>query len=288
MNDYVGLLRVGVTGSSGLIGAALVKRLDADSRYVPVPLDRSPTKESLEGLHAVVHLAGEPIAARRWTAEQKQRIAQSRSVGTRNLSEVIAELDQPPTVLISGSAIGFYGDRGDELLDEKASSGDGFLAQVCRDWEAATAPVADAGVRVCHARTGIVLSPKGGALKSLLLPFKLGIGGRVGDGTQWMSWISLEDEVSALIHLLETDILGPVNLVSNNPVTNTDFTKTLGKVLRRPALLPTPKLALKLRLGSELANELLFSSIRVTPSQLLATNFTFQHQNLDQALQSML
>ncbi len=303
--------RVAITGATGLIGRALTAELQQRGfKVVPVvraggsapadggdtggdivrwdPLAATIDTAALDGLHAVVHLAGEPIAARRWSAAQKQRIADSRIVATGLLAESLASLDRPPAVLISASAIGWYGDRGSEILHESSQPGEGFLADVCAQWEAAADPARAAGIRVCHPRTGIVLSTTGGALASLLTPFKLGIGGRVGNGRQYMSWITLADEVAALVWLLESDIEGPVNLTAPNPVTNAEFTKTLGEVLRRPTLLPTPKPALWARLGRELAQELLYSSARVQPSVLSDNGFEFSDPQLRGALESLL
>ncbi len=301
-------MRVAVTGSSGLIGRAVVERLhQGGHQAIPVlrgeaggrsasgttavfwdPAEGEIDSAGLEGLDAVIHLAGEPIAARRWSTRQKRRIANSRSRGTRVLAEALAYLRKPPEVLVSASAIGWYGSRGDEQLDESFGPGDDFLAGVCRDWEAAAAPARAAGIRVCHPRTGIVLSPAGGALASLLTPFRLGLGGRVGDGSQWMSWITLDDEVSALMWLLRANLDGPVNLTAPNPATNREFTAALGKALRRPTLLPTPKLALAARLGRELAEALLYSSARVVPSVLETDGFKFAHPQLAPALKALL
>lgn len=301
-------MRVAVTGSTGLIGRSLCELLNTVG-YTVVPLVRSATTSSasgnvtavrwdpasgaidwkaLEGVDAVIHLAGEPIAARRWSAEQKRRIADSRVQGTRLLAEALASLDAPPSVLVSASAIGWYGSRGDHRVDESSSPGEDFLARVCRDWEAAAEPAREAAIRVCHPRTGIVLSPLGGALASLLTPFRLGLGGRVGNGRQWMSWITLEDEVSALLWLINSEIEGPVNLTAPNPVTNRQFTAALGKALNRPTFLPTPKPVLWARLGRELAEALLYSSTRVAPTALQANGFRFAHPELEPALRALL
>jgi len=242
----------------------------------------------LEGCNAVVQLAGEPIASQRWTQTRKQRIADSRTQSTALLAATLAELDAPPEVLVSSSAIGFYGDRGDEELDESSISGDGFLAQVCRDWETAADPARTAGIRVIHPRTGVVLTKSGGALAEMLPFFRLGIGGRIGNGRQWMSWITLHDEVEALLWLLQADLEGPVNLTAPQPVTNSQLTRALGKALRRPTLLPTPKPALHARLGSELADALLYSSTRVKPVRLMEGGFTFSHGDIATALKAVL
>ena len=300
-------LRVAVTGSTGLIGRELVERLEAGGHQVvrvirpgssqgmgpstSVPWNPTTSRieaEGLEGLDAVVHLAGEPIAARRWSADQKRRIAQSRMQGTALLSQALARLSEPPGVLVSASAIGYYGSRGDDLLDESSSGGDDFLARVCRDWEAAADPARSAGIRVVHPRTGVVLSRSGGALAEMLPFFKLGIGGRIGSGRQWMSWITLHDEVSALLWLLEADVEGPVNLTAPEPVTNRELTAALGRALRRPAVLPTPKPALWAKLGRELTEALLYSSARVAPAVLQRRGFTFAHPDIATGLAAVL
>ena len=299
-------MRVAVTGASGLIGRALVERLEAGGhqavRVVRTGVAHGPDssavgwdpvaglidEEALEGLDAVVHLAGEPIAARRWSAEQKRRIANSRVRGTALLAGALARLDAPPGVLVSASAIGFYGDRGDERLDESSPGGDGFLAEVCRDWEAAADAARAAGIRVVHPRTGVVLSDSGGALAEMLPFFRLGLGGRVGDGRQWMSWITLHDEVEALAWLLDADVDGPVNLTAPAPVTNRELTEALGRALRRPTLLPTPKPALWAKLGRELTEALLYSSARVEPTVLQGGGFQFAHPEIATALSDLL
>ncbi len=299
-------MRVAVTGSTGLIGRALVERL-ASGGHQPVRVVRAtgapdqqgpvvswdPTEnqiegEALEGVDAVVHLAGEPIAARRWSDEQKKRIANSRTQGTALLAGALARLDQPPGVLVSASAIGYYGDRGDERLDEASSGGDGFLADVCRAWEAAADPARDAGIRVAHPRTGVVLSQSGGALAEMLPFFRLGLGGRIGRGRQWVSWITLHDEVEALLWLLTADVEGPVNLTAPEPVTNRQLTAALGRTLRRPTLLPTPKPALWARLGRELTEALLYSSTRVEPAVLTRRGFGFAHPDIATGLNDVL
>ncbi len=300
-------MRVAVTGSTGLIGRALVERLEADGhqtvRLVRPSRSSNPPGTSaitwdpsqgeidlagLEGIDAVVHLAGEPIAARRWSDEQKQRIANSRTQGTALLAGALARLDQPPAVLVSASAIGYYGDRGDERLDESSSGGRDFLAQVCRDWETAADPARDAGIRVAHPRTGVVLSQSGGALAEMLPFFRLGLGGRIGSGRQWMSWITLRDEVEALLWLLTADVEGPVNLTAPEPVTNRQLTAALGRALRRPTLLPTPKPALWARLGRELTEALLYSSARVEPALLVRRGFRFTHPDIATGLADVL
>jgi uncharacterized protein (TIGR01777 family) len=228
-------------------------------------------------------LAGEPIAAHRWSLEQKRKILESRSEPTATLATSLAAMDRPPRVLVSGSAIGYYGDRGDELLREDSAPGDDFLAQVCLAWEGATAPARDAGIRVAHIRTGLVLG-RGGALAKMLPLFKLGLGGRFGAGRQWWSWISIEDEIGAIRYLLDHEISGPVNVTGPEPVTNADFTRALGTVLHRPAVLPVPKFGPQLLLGRELGDQLLFSSQRVEPAVLIEHGYRFRHPELTSAL----
>lgn len=259
-----------------------------DRLWDPTADDLDPSV--LEGTDAVVHLAGAGIGDRRWTSEYKSLVRTSRVQSTALLSRAIAvtAASGGPSVFLSGSAIGIYGDRGDEVLDESSATGAGFLADVCREWEAATAPAADAGVRVAHLRTGIVLTPRGGALKKLLPLFRLGLGGRFGNGRQWQSWISLDDEIGAISHLLTHDVHGPVNLTSPNPMTNADFTKTLAHALHRPALFPVPAFGPALVVGRELADNLLFHSQRVAPTVLEDSQFDFRHRTLDTALTSLL
>lgn len=298
-------MHIAVTGSSGLIGSALVPLLrrqghqvtrlvrrpagDGDISWDPAAGALDPS--ALSDVDAVVHLAGAGIGDRRWTDAYKAEILSSRVRSTDTLAKAIATLRADglgPTVLLSGSAIGIYGAHGDEELDETAGIGTGFLADVCRDWEAATAPADEAGVRVAHLRTGIVLSPAGGALKKQLPLFKVGLGGKFGKGDAWQSWISLDDEVGAIVALLEAPISGPVNLTAPNPVTGATFARTLGSVLKRPAVLPVPSFGPKLLLGAELANALLFTGQRVVPTVLTAAGFTFQHPTLEPALRSLL
>lgn len=294
---------VAVSGASGLIGTALKGALERAGHRL-VPMSRSVSVEgaihwdpdtgaidagALEGVGAVVHLAGEGIGNKRWNDAQKARIRDSRVRGTTLLAETLAKLAKPPKVLLCGSAVGFYGDRGDEVLTESSRPGGGFLAELCVAWEAAAAPARDAGVRVSHLRTGIVLAGKGGVLPKMLKPFKLGVGGRLGSGSQWMSWISIEDEVGAIIHLLADDTpAGPVNLTAPNTVSNADFTKALGKALGRPTLLPAPKFGLKALLGPEMAQELLLSSQRALPTRLLDSGYVFRHPELGDALRAAL
>lgn len=298
-------MQIAITGATGLIGSVLADSLRKDGHTVirlvranPASGDRlwDPTADSLptsalEGVDAVVHLAGAGIGDRRWTESYKSLIRSSRVDGTSVLARAMAEMASAgtgPKVLLSGSAIGVYGNRGDEVLDESSTTGTGFLADVCREWEAATAPAEKAGVRVAHLRTGIVLTPRGGALKKLLPLFRLGLGGRFGSGRQWQSWISLDDEIGAIQHLLTADIEGPVNLTAPNPVTNAEFTKELARVLRRPALFPVPAFGPGLVVGKELADNLLFHSQRVLPKVLEKNSYEFRHQNVGAAFTSLL
>jgi len=302
-----------VTGSSGLIGSALGPAL-ARAGHRMIPMVRSATTKSdgllwdppngtidaggLEGINAIVNLAGEGIGEKRWNDAQKARIRDSRIKGTRLLAETLAKLQQPPAVLVSGSAVGFYGDRGDEILTEASPPGTGFLAELSRDWEAATAPAEAAGIRVAHLRTGIVLAAGGGALKKMLTPFKLGLGGKLGSGRQWMSWIALDDEVGAIVHLLgdgtaatitgPTPPAGAVNGTAPNPVTNAELTRAIGEQLKRPTVLPVPKAGLRLLLGGEMAEELLLGGQRVLPTRLLDSGYQFQFPNLGPALHRVL
>lgn len=295
---------IAVTGASGLIGTRLTDHLVANGhRVVPLvrtapaagtdaiqwdPVAGTIDAASLEGFDAVVHLAGEGIANKRWSAEQKRRILDSRVDGTTLLSTTLAGLNRPPAALLSGSAIGFYGDQGDTELTEDSPAGDIFLSEVCEAWEAASAPASEAGIRVAHLRTGIVLDPTGGALGKTLGLFRLGLGGRLGSGRQWWSWIGIDDEVGAIAFLLDHDISGPVNLTAPNPATNAEYTKVLGRVLGRPTLLPVPSFGPKLVLGSELAEQLLFTSARVLPQVLADAGYEFVSPDLEGALRKVL
>ena len=243
---------------------------------------------ALEGFDAVVNLAGENIAAHRWTAAQKSRIRESRIRGTKLLSEAISRIERRPAVFLSASAIGYYGDRGNEVLREDSAPGTDFLADVCRQWEAATEIASRKGIRTVHARTGIVLSSRGGALAKMMLPFKMGVGGQIGSGKQYMSWITIDDLARAFVHCLEASNLhGPVNMVSPSPVTNAEFTKILGRVLTRPTVFPLPAFAARIALG-EMADALLLSSARVEPTKLLSTRFGFLHRNLEEGLRAVI
>ena len=293
--------RILVSGSSGPIGAALlhlattrgydVTRLVRTAAAGASQITWDPFKplapELVSGFDAVVHLAGETIVGR-WTEKKKSRILQSRAVGTRNLSEALARAPQPPRVFISSSAVGYYGNRDHEVLQESSSPGQGFLPEVCRAWEAATKPAEDAGIRTAHIRTGLVLAASGGALPQMLTPFRFGIGGRVGDGRQWWSWIDIHDHVEAIHHILKTDVLrGPVNLVAPNPVTNAEFTKILASVLSRPAIFPVPAFVARLAFG-QMGDELLLASQRVEPTKLIASGFSFQYTDLRASLEELL
>ena len=296
------LVKVLVAGSSGLIGTALCSRLEREGHEVVRLVRRQPAQgelrwdpeageleqEALEGIEAVVHLGGRNIAAGRWTATVKAQLRQSRVQTTQLLAAGLAGLATPPRVLVCASAIGIYGNRRDEELDEESSTGEGFLAELGRAWEGASAVAAEAGIRVVQARLGLVMSRRGGALAKMLLPFRLGVGGKIGDGRQYVSWISLEDAVAALIYAVENDALrGPVNLTAPQPVTNAELTRTLGRLLRRPTLLPLPAFAAKLLLG-ELAEEGLLASQRVRPTRLLEAGFEFAHPELEGALRRAL
>jgi uncharacterized protein (TIGR01777 family) len=292
-----------VTGASGTIGTALVARLTADGHRVRRLVRRVPARPGevawdpaagtidaagLAGVGAAVHLAGEGIAERRWTPAQKRRILESRTLGTGLLATTLAGLDPRPAVLLSGSAIGFYGDGGDAVRTEESPRGAGFAADVVVAWEAAAAPAVEAGIRTAFLRTGIVQATTGGALAKLLPLFRLGLGGRIGSGRQWWPWIGVDDEVGAIVHLLGADVEGPVNLVSPEPVTNAEYTRTLARVLHRPAVLPVPLLAPALLLGRELATSLLGDSIRVEPARLLASGYDFRQPHLEGALRALL
>ncbi len=290
-----------MSGVSGPIGAALLPSLksrgyevtrlvrgtSSTSGQIPWGPAYSLPPESVSGFGAVIHLAGESIAGR-WTEARKQRILESRRLGTSHLAEALAQTSQPPRVLISGSAIGYYGNRGDDILREESASGDGYLSEVCRQWEGATQPATRAGIRTVQIRLGVVLSATGGALKTMLLPFRLGLGGNVGDGRQWWSWVHVHDVVGSIHHILQSDLLeGPVNVVSPRPVTNVEFTKILASVLSRPAILPMPAFAARLVLG-EMADELLLASQRVEPAKLVSSGYPFQFSDLKKALEEIL
>lgn len=295
-------MRILLTGAGGFLGTALGQRLTADGHAV-VALGRrsvsgggptwNPVAGTLDpgafaGVEAVVHLAGESIAGGPWTAARKHRIRESRIRGTTLLATTMARLDRPPAVLVSISAVGIYGNRFDEILTEASAPGDGFLAGVSTDWEASTRAASEAGIRVVIPRLGVVLHPAGGMLRQLLLPFRLGLGARLGSGQQWMSWVSLSDVLSVIQRaLISADLAGPINTVSPSPVTNAEFTTTLARALHRPAFLRAPAPILRLALG-QLANELLLSGQRCAPTRLLAVGFPFADPELAPALATML
>lgn len=296
-------MKIVVSGSTGLIGTALVKSLQ-DREHDVVRLVRRPVspgehaiawdpargtidRAGLEGADAVVHLAGESVFGR-WTAAKQQRIRDSRVVGTRTMSDAVAGLGRPPATFLAASAVGYYGDRGDEFLGETSAPGEDFLAHVARDWEAATAAATRAGIRVVTMRNGIVLAPRGGALGKMLPPFRLGLGGTVGSGNQYFSWITLGDIVQAILYLLDTpSLVGPVNMTAPVPVTNREFTKTLGKVLGRPTVVPVPAFALRMAFGAEGA-AMLQTGQRVVPNRLLASGFRFAFETVEPALRHLL
>lgn len=300
-------MRIAITGSSGLIGSALLARFEQEghavTRLVRATGVRDPRRRTavwippsgmidrtgLEAHDVVVHLAGEDIAGGRWTPARKQTIRESRIHGTRLLCETLATLTQKPRVLITASGIGYYGNhQPDHRLDESSPRGTGFLADLVRDWEQATTVAATAGIRVVHTRFGIVLSPRGGALSKMLLPFKLGLGGKVGSGRQVMSWVALDDVSSVMLHIIEHQTLsGPVNVVSPNAVTNADFTRALGRALARPTMLPLPAFAARLLFG-EMADALLLGGARVLPKRLEDSAYHFAYPRVEQALAHLL
>jgi uncharacterized protein len=296
-------MKVAISGSYGLIGTAVrndltrrgfeVFRLVRRAPLDPTEIAWDPTNPTpiytLEGFDAVVHLAGENLASGRWTKAYQTRIWQSRVQGTTSLATALSALSRPPSAFLCASAIGFYGRRGaDEILTEKSDAGHGFLPELCKAWEAASSPLEQAGIRVVHMRLGVVLSRLGGMLRRVLTPFQLGLGGRLGNGTQVMSWIDLDDVASAMFHLIDTDSLsGPVNLVSPRPVTNRYFANTLGRVLKRPAVLPLPAGLLRLLFGA-MADEVLLAGSRVHPEKLLASDFHFRFPELPKALEHAL
>jgi uncharacterized protein (TIGR01777 family) len=296
-------MRILITGATGLIGNALRRSFaergyemllasrgePKDGSYIQWTIENGFTEpERLEGLDAVVHLAGESVAGLRWTDEKKKSILDSRVLGTRNVVDAISKLSDKPKVLVSASAIGFYGERGDEELTESSAIGDNFLARVSREWEAESRRAEDAGIRTVLLRTGIVLSKDGGALATMLMPFRLGLGGVVGSGKQWMSWITLDDHIDVINFVIEHEtIRGAVNSTSPNPVTNEEFTKVLGLVLYRPTFIPLPEFAVSMMFG-EMGDELLLTSTRVIPKRLLDARFVFQYPKLKPALEHTL
>ena len=296
-------MKILVTGATGLVGSELVPFLTQQGHEVN-RLTHSKPKEAndivwdparnqlpkarIEGTDAIVHLAGENIAGKRWNEKVKEELRRSRLDGTKLLCETIAQMQSPPKSLICASAIGFYGNRGSELLNETSAAGTGFLADLCKDWEAACEPARQKGIRVVNIRIGVVLTPKGGALAKMIPPFKMGVGGIMGSGNQYWSWISIDDVVGVINHCLTHEkISGPVNTTTPRPVTNYEFTKALGAVLGRPTILPMPAFAARLALG-EMADALLLSSARVMPNRLSETGYQFHHPALEPALQSLL
>ena len=295
-------MKVAVTGSSGLIGTSLVSFLSKKDIVVSKILRENPEDDDISwkpedgdwnsaftgGVDGIVHLAGESVASGKWTRKKKEKIRNSRIEGTKRLCEHILKLPTPPSVLVCASAIGYYGNRGVEFLNEGSPRGSGFLPDVCLGWEEATESVSKAGIRVVNVRFGIVLSKDGGALAKMMTPFKIGMGGKIGSGTQYMSWIAMDDVTSAIYHTLITESLkGPVNVTAPNPVTNKEFTTTLGEVLKRPAVVPIPAFAAKLAFG-EMANDLLLASTKVAPKRLSDSGYKFQYPELENALKHVL
>lgn len=295
-------MRIVISGATGLIGSSLVQCLRADGHTVDRlvrassdkgdilwnPLAGNLEPSSLERADALIHLSGESIASGRWTPAKKQAIRDSRVRSTQLLASTIAQLSDPPKAWLCASAIGWYGNRGDMVLDEDSTPGDGFLAGVCKAWEGATGSVVAKGVRVVNLRFGVVLSPKGGALKQMMTVFKLGAGGVMGDGKQFISWIALHDAIRAILHALGNPfVAGPLNIVSPNPVTNCELTKTLGRVLRRPTVMPMPAALARLVFG-EMADEMFLASARVQPKRLLDSGFVFDAPDLEPALREMI
>jgi uncharacterized protein (TIGR01777 family) len=298
-------MQVAITGASGLIGSALARSL-TDAGHTVRPVVRRDTDEpgavrwdpaagtidagALAGVDAVVHLAGAGIGDRRWSEQRKRELHDSRTRGTDLLARALAELDPRPAVLVSGSAVGYYGhDRGDEVVTELSPPGQGFLAGLVQDWEAAAAPAVEAGIRTVYLRSGIVLDAHGGILPRLALPFRLFVGGRLGSGRQWVSWITLDDEVAAIRFLLDRDdIAGPVNAVAPEPVTNAELARALGTVLGRPSVVPAPAFAFRMAMGREMADELILASQRVRPDVLVGAGFGFRHTEVTAALRAVL
>jgi uncharacterized protein len=299
------MARVLVTGASGPIGRALLPTLNANGAHVTrltrddsqqlsaeertLSWDPSQpfTADVLSGFDAVIHLAGETIVGR-WTETKKKNIRDSRVIGTKHISDALAHAKDKPEVFICASAVGYYGNRGDEVLTEQSEAGSGFLADVCREWESATQAAVESGIRTVLIRTGVVLSPERGALGKMLPAFKMGVGGRVGDGRQWMSWIDVQDLVGAIHHILKSDLLsGPINMVAPRPVTNSEFTTTLGSVLSRPTVFPIPAFAVKLIFG-EMGETVLLGSQRVEPTQLVSSGYPFRYRTLRASLENTL
>lgn len=296
-------MKILISGSSGLIGTALIEHLSdqgndvcslvrdksaiGSTRIFWDPERQETEKERLEGFDAVIHLAGENLTHGRWTEETKKKIWTSRVRGTSFLTETILSLSCPPQVFVSASAVGYYGNRGNEELDENSWSGKGFLAELCRAWEEAAEPVGSRGTKLILARLGVVLDARGGMLKQMLRPFRLGVGGKLGSGSQYMSWITLDDAVRALSFCLFSSLSGAVNIVAPEPVTNLEFTRKLGWLLLRPTFFAIPRVVLSLALG-EIADEMLLSSTRAYPEKLVSSAFSFHHPNIDLALRHCL
>ena len=295
-------MKIIISGASGLIGKRLVEQLQQNGHDVVRLVRRAASTgeimwdpkagvlsaSALEGADAVIHLSGAGIGDKRWTSSYKREILESRTITTNLIATTIANMNRKPSVFLSGSAIGIYGPRGDEQLTEVSTDGTSFLADVCKQWEDAAKPASDAGIRTVLLRTGIVLTTKGGALKKQLPLFQLGLGGKFGNGKQWQSWISIDDEVGAIEHLLTANVSGAVNLTAPNPVTNAEFTSTLARVVKRPAILPIPPFAPKAILGGELTDALLFTGQRVIPAALNASGYQFVHPTLEVALRALL
>lgn len=295
-------MKIIISGASGLIGKPLVEQLQQHGHDVVRLVRRAASTgeimwdpkagvlspSALEGADAVIHLSGAGIGDKRWTSSYKREILESRTITTSLIANTIANMNRKPSVFLSGSAIGIYGPRGDEQLNEVSTDGTSFLADVCKQWEDAAKPAIDAGIRTVLLRTGIVLTTKGGALKKQLPLFQLGLGGKFGNGKQWQSWISIDDEIGAIEHLLTANVSGAVNLTAPNPVINAEFTSTLARVVKRPAILPIPPFAPKALLGAELADALLFTGQRVIPAALNASGYQFVHPTLEVALRALL
>jgi uncharacterized protein (TIGR01777 family) len=293
-------MKILITGSSGLIGSALIKQLRSRGHEIGRLLRTKTTEQPYWNIEhgeinlehfpepdVVIHLAGENLADGRWNDAKKQRILNSRVNGTRLLVEYFSKAEHKPDVFISGSAIGFYGNRSDTFLDEHSAPGDNFSAEICKQWEAASQPLKELGIRLVNIRTGVVLSPQGGALKKMLLPFRLGLGGILGDGQQYISWVCMDDMINMLEFVMLNNVSGPVNMVAPEPVTNYQLTKTLGKVLHRPTIFPMPAFVARLLFG-EMADELLLASTRVLPGKLTEAGFKFEFPQLDVALEHLL
>jgi uncharacterized protein (TIGR01777 family) len=294
-----------LSGSSGMLGTALRREIESRGDHVLQLVRRDPTSKgqlkwdpgsdrtienpaALGDAESAIHLSGASVAGHRWTDQYKREMTESRVDSTRRLAAVLANLNRPPKSFLVASAVGIYGNRGDEVLDETAAAGTGFLADVCRQWEEAAKPAEDAGIRVVHLRFGVVLGPEQGALKQMLPPFRVGLGAKLGSGRQWMSWVGLSDVIAAILFAMEReDLVGPVNVASQNPVTNAEFTKALGQQLGRPAVLTVPRFALRLMLG-QMADEALLASARVRPAKLLAAGFEFSLPEIQMALASAL